>query len=169
MSSPEVNQYFVAVLREYEMLGLMGLGKIADPTSNEAKVDLMRTQFAIGVLEMLEQKTGGHLADLERQELQRVLTTLRLNYVEEMKRSQEPAGTTETDAADTGTAKTESTDAPGAGATAEQSRAKKPASEQAAAQGESTDEAASEQEGRMGEATNEPTMNEPTTKESTTE
>jgi hypothetical protein len=90
MSTPAMSPYFLALLREHEMLGMLGLGKIADPASNEAQVDLAKTQFAIAVLEMLEQKTTGNLADAERQELRRVLTTLRLNYVEEMNSPQAP-------------------------------------------------------------------------------
>ncbi len=83
MVDAQVNPYFLALLREYEMLGLLGLGKIADPASGESAVDLARTQFAIGILEMLEEKTAGQLINLEKQELQRVVTTLRLNFVEE--------------------------------------------------------------------------------------
>ncbi len=83
MADAQVNPYFLALLREYEMLGMLGLGKIADPASGESSIDLARTQFAIGILEMLEEKTAGQLIDQEKQELQRVVTTLRLNFVEE--------------------------------------------------------------------------------------
>ncbi len=83
MEQAKPNVYFMALLREHELRGLLGLGKIADPATGEPKVNLEMTSLTIGILEMLEEKTRGNLVDMEAHELSRVLTTLRLNYVDE--------------------------------------------------------------------------------------
>ena len=82
MTNQNANAYLLAVIQQQEFLGMMGLGKLADPTSGEAQVDLDKTRYAIGVLEMLEEKTAGNLHQVEEQNLRRVLTALRLNFVE---------------------------------------------------------------------------------------
>ena len=87
MSQGDVNQYLLALIREHEFRGLLGLGKIANPATGEAETNLEITRITIGTLEMLEGKMQGNLAEAELQELRRVLTSLRLNYVEEMQRT----------------------------------------------------------------------------------
>lgn len=64
-------------------IALRGLGKIQDPASGETMRDLNAARTAIDWLEMLEQKTAGNLTDEETRLLRQVLTTLRLNYVDE--------------------------------------------------------------------------------------
>lgn len=82
MSLENANPYFLAMIQQHELIGMLGLGKLADPASGETKIELEKVQYAIGALEMLEQKTAGNLADAEQQVMRRVLTTLRLNFVE---------------------------------------------------------------------------------------
>jgi Domain of unknown function (DUF1844) len=77
--------FFLIKLQELEYIGLIGLGKIAEPQSGEMSVDLEKTKYSIGVLEMLEEKTKGNLNEMEQQELMRVLTSLRINFVESAK------------------------------------------------------------------------------------
>lgn len=78
-----VDQFFMALLAQNEFLGLVGLGKITDPSTDSMQIDLQKTAVAIGTLEMLERKTRGNLVSDEERELRRILTILRLNYVEE--------------------------------------------------------------------------------------
>lgn len=91
MSPEALDPYFAALLTQFEALGLIGLGKLADPTVAEARPDLARARTAIEMLQMLEVKTQGNLAEAEARELRRVLTGLRLNYIDEARR--EPATT----------------------------------------------------------------------------
>lgn len=83
MAAEEANRFFLALIAQHEFLGLVGLGKVADPATEKAEVDLQKTRIAVGTLEMLEEKTRGHLTEIEQRELRRILTILRLNYVEE--------------------------------------------------------------------------------------
>ena len=67
-------------------LALRGMGKIQDPGTGQAMRDLNLARTAIDWLEMLEEKTAGNLTDDEVRLLRQVLTTLRLNYVDESER-----------------------------------------------------------------------------------
>jgi hypothetical protein len=108
MSSQAFDHRFAALLAQYEALGLIGLGKLADPTTGQPHADLGRARAAIEMLQMVEAKTRGNLAEPEERELRRVLTTLRLNYVEEARRdaaggpTPEPSGGSGDEAGETG-------------------------------------------------------------------
>ena len=67
-------------------LALRGMGKIQDPATGEMMRDLDLARTAIDWLEMLEEKTAGNLTDEESRLLRQVLTTLRLNFVDERER-----------------------------------------------------------------------------------
>jgi hypothetical protein len=82
MAPETFDPWLAALLAQYEALGLIGLGKIADPVDGSARVDPQRARVAIEMLQMLEQKTRGNLSPEEEREVRRVLTTLRLNYVD---------------------------------------------------------------------------------------
>lgn len=58
------------------------LGKIAaDPKSGEIKVDLPQAQFSIDCMAAVLEKLRGRINDREANELQTMITNLRLNYV----------------------------------------------------------------------------------------
>ena len=75
-------------------LALRGMGKIQDPATGRMMPDLNLARTAIDWLEMLEEKTAGNLTEDESRLLRQVLTTLRLNYVDERERegSKPPEG-----------------------------------------------------------------------------
>ncbi|MFH1144682.1 MAG: DUF1844 domain-containing protein [Candidatus Eisenbacteria bacterium] len=91
MPEKELNPYLHHLIAQYEFFGLIWLGKVPDPSTGKAHRELPQVREVIQFLEMLEMKTRGNLNPDEQQELRRVLTLLRLNYVEEMRRP-EPAG-----------------------------------------------------------------------------
>jgi hypothetical protein len=90
MATEPFDAFFAALIAQYEALGLIGLGKLADPTEGAPRIEPARTRAAIEVLQMLERKTRGNLTPDEERELRRVLTTLRLNYVEAAKAEPAP-------------------------------------------------------------------------------
>ncbi len=91
MAAESSSPFLMALLQQQEFIGLLGLGKLADPSTGEAKVDLDKTRYAIGMLEMLELKTTGNLSEAEGRQLRQVLTSLRLNFVEEAQRASSAA------------------------------------------------------------------------------
>jgi len=90
MSSGSFDTHLAVLLAQYEFLGMIGLGKLADPATGKTRPDLAKTRAAIDMLQMLEAKTRGNLSEAEERELRRVLTTLRLNFVDEADRGVAP-------------------------------------------------------------------------------
>ena len=67
--------------------GMMALGKLMNPVTRKVEVNLEAARDAIDTLEALEARTQGNLESDEARVLRQTLTDLRLNYVEEMKRT----------------------------------------------------------------------------------
>jgi hypothetical protein len=91
MASQEMNlsindMLFVALVRDFESMAMVGFGKLVDPVSQSAERNLERAKVAIDMIGMLEEKTKGNLNDTEVALLQQVLTNLRLNYVDELEK-----------------------------------------------------------------------------------
>jgi hypothetical protein len=62
------------------------LGKIAaDPKSNEIKTDLPQAQFSIDCMAAILEKLKGRIEAKEANEIQNIITNLRLNYVSALK------------------------------------------------------------------------------------
>jgi hypothetical protein len=71
--------------------GMMQLGKIMNPMTGKVEQDLDGVRGTIGLLTMLRAKTEGNLSKEERDILSGSISSLQLNYVEEMKKPSEPA------------------------------------------------------------------------------
>jgi hypothetical protein len=65
---------------------MVHLGKVVHPATGKIERDLDAARFSIDLLGMLETKTRGNLSPDENRLLSHVLTTLRLNFVEEARR-----------------------------------------------------------------------------------
>lgn len=89
MGQREDTVYFVLLVQMFAQQTMMQLGKIANPVTHKAEVDLEGASVTIAILEMLEAKTRNNLSADEARLLKNVLTDLRLNYVEEVQRIQE--------------------------------------------------------------------------------
>lgn len=78
------NQLFLQLLYIFQASGMQGLGKLMNPVTNKAEVNLEQAQESIQMLEMLKAFTKGNLnSELERA-LDMYLTDLRMNYIEEV-------------------------------------------------------------------------------------
>ena len=71
------------------------LGKLVNPQTGRAEVDLAGAGWTIDLLGMLEEKTRGNLDRREAQTLGEALTTLRLNFVEATSSASEGTPATE--------------------------------------------------------------------------
>ncbi|MFH1562043.1 MAG: DUF1844 domain-containing protein [Nitrospirota bacterium] len=65
--------------------GLVHLGDIPDPITNESKRNLEGTRWSIDMLALLEKKTKGNLNEQESKILTEVLYNLRMRYLEALK------------------------------------------------------------------------------------
>lgn len=84
---------FMMLVQQHEQIGMMGLGKLKDPSSDTIQKDLNATRYAIDTLRMLETYTKGNLTSDMKQYLTHVLSTLQLNYVDEAKAEKSDAAT----------------------------------------------------------------------------
>lgn len=82
-------QLFYSMVYTWQMQGMIQLGKLANPIDGKTDRDLDSAQLTIDMLEMLQVKTSGNLADDEKRFIDQVLTDLRLNFVDEKKRSEQ--------------------------------------------------------------------------------
>lgn len=94
---------FAAMISGYTTQAFVALGKMANPVSGEMERDLEHARVMIDMLEMLEAKTEGNRNDQETSALRQSISTLRLNFVEEMnkKDTAPPEKEEPTDAAET--------------------------------------------------------------------
>lgn len=77
---------FMMLIQQHQQIGMMGLGKIKNPASDEIEKDLSSAKFAIDTLNVLEKYTKGNLPQELKGYLDQTLTTLRLNYADEAKK-----------------------------------------------------------------------------------
>jgi hypothetical protein len=92
MDEREVHHRFLLLVEEYRMAAWIGLGKLKNPASGAAERNLDLARHAIDTLGMLEVKTRGNRDPAEESLLRQALADLRINYVEELKVPEPPAG-----------------------------------------------------------------------------
>ena len=78
---------FLQLVLGLQQTGMMALGKLMNPMTRKVETDLESARVAIDTLAALESRTRGNLEPDEARVLRQALTDLRLNYVEEMKKS----------------------------------------------------------------------------------
>lgn len=103
MDSKEKNtQLFMYLVGSFEMSAMMAMGKIKNPMTDKTERDLTQAQFSIDIMDMLKEKTKGQLSEYEAKFLDNTLGQLKLNYIDEAKKPDEPLKADETKpAADT--------------------------------------------------------------------
>ena len=82
---------FLSLLLGLQQSGMMSLGKLMNPISRTIETQLDVARDTIDTLSALETRTKGNLEPDEARVLAQVLTDLRLNYVEELKKAGRPA------------------------------------------------------------------------------
>ena len=90
---PNEGHFAVWVLQQQQMV-MMLLGKLANPFTGKVERDLDTARWQIDLLGAMEKRTRGNLEPEEERLLAQVLTSLRLNFVDEAARP-EPAAPAE--------------------------------------------------------------------------
>jgi Domain of unknown function (DUF1844) len=78
---------FLQLLLGLQQSGMMSLGKLMNPISRRIERNLDLARDTIDTLAGIEARTRGNLEPDEARVLQQVLTELRMNYVDELKKS----------------------------------------------------------------------------------
>jgi len=82
---------FLQLVIGLQQTGMVALGKLMNPMTRTIEKNLDAARDAIDVLAALETRTRGNLEPDEERVLRQVLTELRLNYVDELKRAEKTA------------------------------------------------------------------------------
>jgi hypothetical protein len=83
---------FFALVDSFSHAAMAFLGKIADPTTGKVDRDLDKARVYIDFLATLRAKTEGNLLRVEADHLDQLLSTLRLNYVDECEADRKGGG-----------------------------------------------------------------------------
>lgn len=86
----ETDLHFVQLLLSLQTGTMVHLGKIASPISGQLDRDLDQARATIDLLESLRAKTEGNLSPEEKALLDRASYELRMNYVDELARENQP-------------------------------------------------------------------------------
>jgi len=82
---------FLQLVLGLQQSGMMSLGKLMNPITRKIEMNLEFARETIDTLASLEARTRGNLEPDEERVLRQVLTELRMNYVETLKKSGGPA------------------------------------------------------------------------------
>ena len=81
---------FLQLLLGLQQSGMMTLGKLMNPLTRQIDKNLDAARDTIDTLAALEARTRGNLEPDEARVLQQVLTELRMNYLDEVKKAGAP-------------------------------------------------------------------------------
>lgn len=81
-------ELFFTLILNFQSSAMIGMGKVMNPFTQKVTRNLAEAQFSIDILDMLLEKTKGNLTKEEEIYLQRTLTELRLNYIDELKKDE---------------------------------------------------------------------------------
>ena len=106
MAEPTTAQRHEAMFMQFVLgllqSGMMQLGKIMNPVTKKVEKDLEGVQGTIELLTMLREKTQNNLGKTESETLAYAISTLQLNYVDEVDTAADKANTPDTaDTSDT--------------------------------------------------------------------
>jgi hypothetical protein len=94
---------FLQLVLGLQQAAMVALGKLVNPVSGKAERDLASARDVIDTLGAIEARTRGNLASDEERVLRQVLTDLRMNYLDEAQKDEQPQAGEPTAEPDAGT------------------------------------------------------------------
>ena len=78
----------------------IALGKMKNPMTDKIERNLEQASYYIDLLGMLQSKTKGNVSEYEEQMLINTVSELKMNFIDEQKNTNSPAGTKEQESED---------------------------------------------------------------------
>jgi len=78
---------FLQLILTFQTAAMQQMGKIKNPLTDKIEKNLEQAQMSIDMLDMLKAKTKGNLSDEETRTLDRIITELKLNYIDELEKT----------------------------------------------------------------------------------
>ena len=89
MTADEKNQLLLTqIILMFQTAALQQMGKLKNPMTDKVEHDLQQAQLSIDILEMLHTKMKENLSTEEEKLFAEILRDLKLNYVDEVSKSQ---------------------------------------------------------------------------------
>jgi len=85
----QTSGYFFSAVETFFQQGWMALGKIPNPFDGKSETNLKLAEYAISVLEALQEKSKGNLSEDESKILSEHIALLKSNYVVELNKPEE--------------------------------------------------------------------------------
>lgn len=82
---------FITIVQIYQVEGMVALGKMKHPVTNELMKNQDHARYVIDMLTILKDKTTGNLNIDEARILDQTISTLKLNFVDEFGNPDGPA------------------------------------------------------------------------------
>ena len=92
MSENQLNkedQLFIHLVNTFVQSAWISLGKVKNPVSDELERNVDQASYYIDLLDMLQTKMKGNLSEWEEQFIIHSLSELKLNFIDEQKKSSE--------------------------------------------------------------------------------
>jgi Domain of unknown function (DUF1844) len=89
-SESKINANFFQLVLSLQIAAVQQMGKIVSPISGKIERNLNQAKASIDMLEMLSEKTRNNLSKEEEQFLSNILFELRMNYVDECRKTEPP-------------------------------------------------------------------------------
>ena len=80
-------QLFMYLIRTFQSSAWIAFGKMENPMTDKTSVNIEQASFYINLLEMVQEKTKNNLTDYEEQMLINTVSELKLNLIDENKKS----------------------------------------------------------------------------------
>ncbi|MBE77183.1 MAG: hypothetical protein CMG41_05540 [Candidatus Marinimicrobia bacterium] len=80
-------QLFMYLIRTFQSSAWIALGKMENPMTDKTSVNIEQASFYINLLEIVQEKTKNNLTDYEEQMLINTVSELKLNLIDENKKS----------------------------------------------------------------------------------
>lgn len=77
---------FMQLILTFQMAAWQQMGKIKSPVTDKVEKNLAQARFSIDMLEVIRKKTQGNLSEQEKGFLDRSISELQLNFVDEMEK-----------------------------------------------------------------------------------
>ena len=91
MSTKEKDELLLTqLILMFQTAAFQQMGKIKNPLLEKMERDLQQAQISIDMIDMMHRKMQGNLSPEEEKLLKNVLQELRLNYVDEVSKTQQP-------------------------------------------------------------------------------
>lgn len=82
---------FLTLVQMFQMEGMVALGKMLNPATNQLTPNQDHARYVIDILEVLKDKTAGNLSSEDERFLNQTISTLQLNFVQNAAEQQHDA------------------------------------------------------------------------------